>query len=857
MIIKRIGKLKQQKGAVLFTVIAIMTLLIAMASTAYYTARGAHNTVVSNYNYSQLYISAVSVADMISESVINDTAINATSTNNFKPLKEALANLNTPGSSVMAYSPNITDATKSNSEIINQLADSGNSIINGTLDGITIKIELPANGVTYRNYADGTDDSNNPVRFHYYDYTYVFTTTAFYNGNSITVEDYLTTVKVKKSTGKPGEPGAPGTPGTPGTPGNNNVSFSTFFTATGQDFDADGGYGKSNRVVTIITDEITDDAFFENTYTFFKTGRPNKFRGGITASGSVYLSKFTCEGIDKDSGNDWFIGEDLVLASDNAKDLNLGSKNNLYVGNDLVLASNANITAGDVYVEGDLYIVGKVTINGNLHVNGSIYYQLDEDSDVVNVAKSQDVWINTNDTNGLNNGWTVEGNLDVNGKVVLPEGYTSAKIYAGGKENKVTAGTASTSDNNIGTYLPGNTKVTITNRVADNENNVFNTEESEMSVKDAISLKTETNNIYASYTSTQKAYDNKLELDFSELQATEFSADKQTVLRYEYKTTIDGKEVVVDYDTTTQVATVKIPYVKDGILLDIKGDSMFDIISQNATLEYEIGEGSNKGETMSVVLADNATDSDGNKAFSWRGTGTGKGNDATGSWTAVSVVGNGNVTFEMANYSLDNSDKYIPYNPNNYKDIGTVNYIFDEHEVVGTKAQVDYFRKDSGNGFKETKDVSGMLKTGTSVPTDEYENRIMLVSNSRGAKAINGDVQNATFCGYMYAPNAEYYVSEGANSNMTPVFGGLIVSTYSASKATFTYAEPKPKLISQMLGSLVGSQIGSIGGTEGTPDIPGKPATPVTPPNDSNVTWAGTEGMYGYEWQYQGTNYLG
>ena len=69
--IKRIGKLKQKKGAVLFVVIAIMTLLIAMASTAYYTARGAHNTVVSNYNYSQLYMSAISVGrENISEVII-------------------------------------------------------------------------------------------------------------------------------------------------------------------------------------------------------------------------------------------------------------------------------------------------------------------------------------------------------------------------------------------------------------------------------------------------------------------------------------------------------------------------------------------------------------------------------------------------------------------------------------------------------------------------------------------------------------------------------------------------------------------------------------------------------------------
>lgn len=872
MIIKRIGKLKQQKGAVLFTVIAIMTLLIAMASTAYYTARGAHNTVVSNYNYSQLYISAVSVADMISESVINDTAINATSTNNFKPLKEALANLNTPGSSVMAYSPNITDATKSNSEIINQLANSGNSIIDGTLDGITIKIELPANGVTYRNYADGTDDSNNPVRFHYYDYTYVFTTTAFYNGNSITVEDYLTTVKVKKSTGKPGTPGAPDTPGTPGTPSNNNVNFSTFFTATGQDFNADGGYGKANRVVKIGTDEISDDAFFENTYTFFNNGRDNNFKGGITASGSVYLNKFSCDGIADSDDNDWFIGDDLVIGDNNSNNLNLGSQNNLYVGRDLVLACNANVTAGDIYVEGDLYIIGQVKINGNLHVSGNIIYELADDSEVVTVAKSLNNGqkIAQKDGNVLNNGWTVEGSLDVNGNIILPAGSsedTTAKIIVYEpikQENKLTAGSASTSANNIGTYLSSNTMVTVSNRVADDENNVFISEESDpMSVKDAIALKTDTNNVYANYTSAQTAYNNKANLDLSQLDEVKDKDGKLT--GYEGTFIVKDSEgvehnieVVANCEspgsTTVKDATIKIPYIEEGILLDIDAEQMFKIIDPNAEIKYEIGEGSPKGKTMSVVLADNTTVTEGEgekktttRAFSWRGNNY----DAGSGWTDVSIMGEGNVTFEMANYSLDEPDKYIPYNPNDYKNIGTVNYVAAQKEVVGTKAQVDYIDNNENNK------TSGMLNTGTSVPKEEYQNRIMLVSNSRGSKAINYDRQNNIFCGYVYAPNGEFFAGDNTNSNVPPIFGGMIVSTYEAKKTDYVYAEPKPSLISEMLGSLVGSQIGSTGGTEGTPDIPGKPATPVTPPSDSTVTWAGTEGMYGYEWQYQGTNYLG
>lgn len=882
MILKRIGKLKQQKGAVLFVVIAVMTLLIAMASTAYYTARGAHNTVISNYNYSQLYLSAVSVADMVAEAVVNDVATNATSTNNYQPLKDAVADLNTPGSSIMAHSSNITTATASNETIIQELAASGNSVIDGTLDGITIKIELPTNGISYINYVDGTDASGNPVRYHYYEYTYIFTTTAFYNGNTVSIEDYLTTTKVKQSTGNPGDPGAPAIPGTPpvpGEPGDSNVNFSTFFTATGQDFGADGGYGKSTRVVKISADEITDDAFFENQYTFFNDGRPNRFKGGITASGSVFLNKFECDGIADNDDNDWYIGDDLVIGNNNANKLNLGSQNDLFVGRDLVLACNAEITAGDVYVEGDIYIMGQAKITGNLHVSGNIYYVMEASTDPyvdpITTAETLNNGqeIKREDTNVISNGWSVSGSLDVNGNVYLPDGYDTAKISVGGVTNIVAAGKASTSDNNIGgSYNSSNTSVEVTSKVADYDTDEFTSTSQTMSVSDAIALKTDTSNIYTSYTSTQTAYDNEVKIDFADLEPI-MDAAGTTVIGYEHE--IDVVDSNGDHHTVTiskgagdqDEVTVSIPYIEEGIFLDIDSNP-FDsapLQNTNTKITYEIEGGPNSDSAaMAVVLKNNIEitnpeDNSVTPSFAWRG----EDYDSNGGWTDVSITGTGTVVFEMANYETDPDSgepvvdingnyNYLPYNPNNYKSIGSVCYVTGQKEIVGTEEQVNYLND------TETSNLSGMFEDG-SVPYDQYQNRIMLVSNSRG-RAVDGDRQSNTFFGYIYAPNGEYYVSENTNSNMTPVFGGMIVSTYNASKATFTYAEPKPSLIKSMLGSLVGYQIGSTGGTSGTPgipEIPGTPATPATPPDDSYVTWAGTEGKNGLNWQYEGSNYLG
>ena len=260
---------------------------------------------------------------------------------------------------------------------------------------------------------------------------------------------------------------------------------------------------------------------------------------------------------------------------------------------------------------------------------------------------------------------------------------------------------------------------------------------------------------------------------------------------------------------------------------------------------------------MTVVLAPNITNSDdGKPSFSWRGDAY---NNGSG-WTDVAVTGDGNVVFEMANYRTDSNGNpilnggeldYTPYNPNNYDTIGTTRYVASQKEVVGTENQVNYINN------QETNNLSGMMQSGTSIPKDEYQNRIMLVSNSRADRAIDANRQNNTFCGYIYAPNGEYYISEGTNSNMSPVFGGMIVSTYNASKATMTYAEPKPSSIKNMLGSLVGYTSGGSGGTPGTPPIPDIPPTPPTPPANEPTDFVGDDEKQGLNWQYIGSNYLG
>jgi len=400
-------KLKRRKGAVLFIVIGFMTLLIAMASTAYFTARNSYRTVISNYNFEQLYLSTISVSDILINAAVNTPSDTTSGNNDFSGLKNALKNYlrGTPTEAesvgaIYGSTSNITgyNGSTSTESIFNQIY-SGQSAIEGVIDGITIKIDFDhmdstPTGSVYE-YVNGTDhyDAQN------YDTKWYMTleTTGYFKNNTVTVTDTVlhngTIIKyTPKSSLNPPNP-------KPGTGG-----FDTFFTATGQEVvvNPDGTYdfGKTNvRGVLIKTHEITDDAYFENEYTIFMDGNNNDFRGGIATAGSLYFDKVQCHipeakwdpNVVNDDGtkgawterNDWFIKNDLVISknSNHAVDL---KNNDLVIGGDLIIyGDGTTITARNIYVMGDLIYAGgaTATIQGNLYVSGNIYTDIPADTE--------------------------------------------------------------------------------------------------------------------------------------------------------------------------------------------------------------------------------------------------------------------------------------------------------------------------------------------------------------------------------------------------------------------------------------------------------------------------------------------
>ncbi len=918
-------RLKRRGGAVLFAVIAIMSLLIAMAITAYFTARSSYNTVVSNYDFSQTYLSAISVSDMMVEALTQETYAEKDASNNdinnYEALKEAVRSLKTSGvnTSITGRSSNI------NTSVSDPISEAANTpVCAGVLDSVIVEITYLA--------ADSTPLGSITETKHKYEVK----TTAYYRDNEITVTDIIYNITQEQTTTST-------TPGS-GSP-THPTPFNTFFTATGQLLDGTSVTKDQVRIVSIRSHQISDNAYFENDVTVFPDGNNNDFYGGLTALGDVYIDKFVphIPAPTSTSRHDWWIGGDFVFGC-NANNVNLNG-NNLYVGGNLVMGGNgATLSAGDIYVKGDLYVVsgGNPTINGNIYVEGNVYYVADnklkeklEDVRQSTHTETENPWDHKKVITETNIYVTVPDNFNVNGEFkVNGEQYEAPETkeevigkYSWGGDIKVKVPTGSGITKKIGVQNTGSwewsdAKISVSSIIVDpNTSNDRYIEEitEDVSLKTGMDSKFQ-NSEFETYTAKDETMSHSVTVDLDEISGRPVPSDA-----IDYKTLIASKEdggwggsfvkedpcsttlpngivlengtctfsqspsggnvvykkvytdstgkvvykeectiysdgsVSVTYDDGTKakatengaeytmkdgtvitatvgtkggkpLVTLDVPYNEAGYLL---GLDLGSYANGGTHMEYNFNV-PDKGKTMPVVLKANfndgnkniATDENGNNSFSWR-----QGDTGNGCSSDVKLVGEGNVMFELGNYNKDDG-KYVSYTPETTKttledgttvdiydytklqnDVETAKYFICEQETVGTEKQVE---KVEGK-WQQANNLQDMLIKDTSTPASGYENRIMLVSNKNSGVAIDNNHLDNTFCGYLYAPNGVYDQGQ-SNGGNSPVFGGMIVSSYNTMLSNFIYCEPQPSVISQLLGSMTHATpgSGSSGGTTTT-----------------------------------------
>lgn len=306
MMFRLMHRLKKKHGAVLFAVIAVMALLIAMSTAAYYTARGSYNSVVSSYSYSQLYLSAISAADMVTAAVMNDKipassdannkfdAIQAAVNSQLNPVMGSDGSFSAPTNVIYLKSDNLNsitvDATTTAADVVTALG-SADPITPGVLDGLTIEISAPqiagtpsiTPGTTYTESGNKniyTDSFVVPLM-------YRVETTAYYNGDTITVEDIF--INDKKGTRNrevdTQTVTVPGGGSTTYTGGSPNM-------ATGSVMNADGSIGQTGRNVLVSVKRLDGNMTFHNDITYIGTSANNvgnKIDGSLNSDGSLYF----------------------------------------------------------------------------------------------------------------------------------------------------------------------------------------------------------------------------------------------------------------------------------------------------------------------------------------------------------------------------------------------------------------------------------------------------------------------------------------------------------------------------------------------------------------------------------------
>ena len=318
---KSIKRLKQNKGSVLFLVLAVMTILIIAASAVYYMVMSNRGSVETRYDDEQAYQTALSVSNGVSEYI--DAYLSGISSSSGK-----LNDSNALVSSIIGLPVGGSISTTKNDGVLASLGDYGM----GEYDVTITKTDMTSNG----------DDTV---------HTYKIETTAYVDGQKVTL------IQLKTITTGPAE------------------YFTRFFTST----------GKSPEDVIIDTQDILTDVYLENDYSMIGGGgkqlRANLYATGTFVDNGVQFTGPADTEIvigehfySTTSGGNAILsnGGTLMVGGNMEASKEIGA-DNVYIIDDLTIKHAMNDYDPNIYVNGDCYINSAGTKNCTFYINGDLY----------------------------------------------------------------------------------------------------------------------------------------------------------------------------------------------------------------------------------------------------------------------------------------------------------------------------------------------------------------------------------------------------------------------------------------------------------------------------------------------------
>lgn len=747
-------RLKGGRGSVLFFIIAIMSIMIVLASAVYYSTVSARKQVEIRYGDEQSYQSAVSLNDLVTEYLNTKT-------------EDAFVD------SIIALAPNSSLTTKGDgTDTFAELAGGlGNYKITVTkLSGdsssekqtIRIETEVVVNGET----STVTSVGEFTLVSKPYSFDRFFTSTGyapndvFMSGMNVTSTMYLDN-----------EYSQIGSDGTNGNDSGINIyaEIISAGTLSMQNAPVNGNGVKNTFDITVGNDLIM-------TYNGGQ-GSMSLYGGKIRVGGNVI------QGASYNLDNN----TDLYVLGDYISNRPSSSSCAIYVNGDLAIGvENENVGAsyGDIYVNGDLYIDKWVSGNvfgGKLVVGGNVYINEAAGATRFEQQKASVAGYNVKTYNDASVSFYVANKADSSTYASLRANMDKARELAGGTQaNTDVWPTDGSCESKI------TAKAKINEKIGSPEYSNWNM--TKKFINDDGSYTVKPINYKFDNSTEPAAQDDRFADTGSNFNQLVVSAKKfgKYVIIGDIRAPEDWTGYNIVFDTT----------MPDGNDID-----MYVYLPANC---YMV-----KNSDTSYTFSNSDADKDKFNCFRWNNQFTGDDNESHNTpWFSVLTKGKGSVIFVVGDGVTYYAEKRLfmgHYNllkeilPNSISADGKVK------DTTGftTAAVENIMRTTDTNEKLRTVFKGDVLKKYDS--SGGLHNNLFIVAINKNSD-LNFSSQYNTFCGFAYAPYMTFGISSMGQGGFA-MLGGLIVSDYSMPNTSLTFMATIPyDYYDRFTGSLNGKE---------------------------------------------------
>lgn len=747
-------RLKGGRGSVLFFIIAIMSIMIVLASAVYYSTVSARKQVEIRYGDEQSYQSAVSLNDLVTEYLNTKT-------------EDAFVD------SIIALAPNSSLTTKGDgTDTFAELAGGlGNYKITVTkLSGdsssekqtIRIETEVVVNGET----STVTSVGEFTLVSKPYSFDRFFTSTGyapndvFMSGMNVTSTMYLDN-----------EYSQIGSDGTNGNDSGINIyaEIISAGTLSMQNAPVNGNGVKNTFDITVGNDLIM-------TYNGGQ-GSMSLYGGKIRVGGNVI------QGASYNLDNN----TDLYVLGDYISNRPSSSSCAIYVNGDLAIGvenENAGASYGDIYVNGDLYIDKWVSGNvfgGKLVVGGNVYINEAAGATRFEQQKASVAGYNVKTYNDASVSFYVANKADSSTYASLRANMDKARELAGGTQaNTDVWPTDGSCESKI------TAKAKINEKIGSPEYSNWNM--TKKFINDDGSYTVKPINYKFDNSTEPAAQDDRFADTGSNFNQLVVSAKKfgKYVIIGDIRAPEDWTGYNIVFDTT----------MPDGNDID-----MYVYLPANC---YMV-----KNSDTSYTFSNSDADKDKFNCFRWNNQFTGDDNESHNTpWFSVLTKGKGSVIFVVGDGVTYYAEKRLfmgHYNllkeilPNSISADGKVK------DTTGftTAAVENIMRTTDTNEKLRTVFKGDVLKKYDS--SGGLHNNLFIVAINKNSD-LNFSSQYNTFCGFAYAPYMTFGISSMGQGGFA-MLGGLIVSDYSMPNTSLTFMATIPyDYYDRFTGSLNGKE---------------------------------------------------